>query len=242
VRVACARVGDTEVRVDVSDEGEGIPEEFLPFVFDRFRQADQSTTRARGGLGIGLALVKSFVEAHGGRTSVSSDGAGRGSRFSVTLPLMRRAAAESPTGAQQPSPKPLCPGGVCRVLLVEDAPDTLDMLKVVFQSRGYETTACETADEALRAASSLWFDIVVSDIGLPQTDGYELIGRLREIPHLRDVPAVALTGYAAQKDAETALAAGFNVHIPKPVDPDVLSNAVEQLLQDKPRPAEESDE
>ncbi|HEV2708179.1 MAG TPA: PAS domain S-box protein [Pyrinomonadaceae bacterium] len=242
VRVECVPVGEAEVRIDVSDEGEGIPEEFLPYVFDRFRQADQSTTRARGGLGIGLALVKSFVEAHGGRTSVTSGGTGRGSRFSVTLPLMRRAAVESLTGETEVTAKPLCPGGVCRVLLVEDAPDTLDMLKVVFDARGYETTACETADEALHAASSLWFDIVVSDIGLPLTDGYELIRRLREIPHLRDVPAVALTGYAAQKDAETALAAGFNVHIPKPVDPDVLSDAVEQLLQEHQRPAEESDE
>jgi PAS domain S-box-containing protein len=241
VRVECVRASDTEVRIDVSDEGEGIPEEFLPFVFDRFRQADQSTTRARGGLGIGLALVKSFVEAHGGRASVTSAGTRRGSRFSVTLPLLRRAPAEARTGETEAAATPPCPGGVCRILLVEDAPDTLDMLKVVFQARGYETTTCETADEALRAASSLWFDIVVSDIGLPLTDGYELIRRLREIPHLRDVPAIALTGYAAQKDAETALAAGFNVHLPKPVDPDVLSSAVEQLLYDNQRPAEESD-
>ncbi len=234
VRVECMERGNGEVRVDVTDEGEGIPTEFQPYVFERFRQADGSTTRVHGGLGIGLALVKSFVQAHGGTVRVTSAGLGYGTRFSLTLPALPAPDIITNDGVL-PYEQANYPGGVCRVLIVEDARDTLDMLKVVFEGRGFEALGCETADEALRVASSLWFDIIVSDIGLPQTDGYELIRRLREIPHLRDVPAVALTGYAAQKDAETALAAGFDMHIPKPVDPAALSSAVEQLLQTRVR-------
>jgi two-component system CheB/CheR fusion protein len=123
----------------------------------------------------------------------------------------------------------------CHVLIVEDARDTLDMLRLVFGSRGYRTTACESAEEALSVAETARFDIIVSDIGLPRIDGYELIRRLRRLPHLSDVPAVALTGYAAPKDAESALAAGFDAHIPKPVDPSALAEEVEQMLQQKTR-------
>ncbi|MGB8510962.1 MAG: response regulator, partial [Pyrinomonadaceae bacterium] len=126
-----------------------------------------------------------------------------------------------------------CAEAACRVLVVEDAHDTLDMLQVIFESRGYLVTLCSTADEALRIAQNASFDIIVSDIGLPQIDGYELIKRLRELPHMRDVPAVALTGYAAPTDAEAALSAGYDAHIPKPVDPVVLTNEVEGLLQRK---------
>jgi CheY-like chemotaxis protein len=108
------------------------------------------------------------------------------------------------------------------------------MLRVALEARGYRTTTCETAAEALRVSSSLCFDIIVSDIGLPKIDGYELIKQLREIPHMRAVPAVALTGYAAQKDVESALAAGFNAHIAKPVDPEVLITQIRQLLEGQP--------
>jgi PAS domain S-box-containing protein len=234
VRVECVRGDGREVRVEVSDEGAGIPAEFQPYVFERFRQADGSTTRTHGGLGIGLALVKSLVEAHGGTTGVESAGRGLGSRFNVTLPLAGAPdAARVPHEGGRRTGLTTSVGAAARVLIVEDARDTLEMLKVVFEVRGFAVTGCESADEALRIASSLWFDIVVSDIGLPRTDGYELIKRLREIPHLRDIPAVALTGYAAQKDADSALAAGFDMHIPKPVDPAVLSSAVEQLLREK---------
>ena len=119
------------------------------------------------------------------------------------------------------------------MLVVEDARDTLELLEAVFASRGFAATLCETADEALGVASSGRFDIIVSDIGLPHTDGYELIKRLRRRPHLREVPAVALTGYAAQRDADDALRAGFDVHIPKPVDPTALAETVERLLEEK---------
>jgi PAS domain S-box-containing protein len=230
-------------RIIVEDDGQGIAPEFLPYVFERFRQADGSTTRAHGGLGIGLALVKSFVEAHGGRVAAESDGVGRGSRFTITLPLIaappKSAAADGEPAAEEEP----CAENICRILLVEDARDTLEMLRVVFEARGYTTIACANAEEALRAAESQRFDFVVSDIGLPLVDGYELIRRLRALPHMSDTPALALTGYAATKDAEAALASGFDAHLAKPVDPGILTEEVERLLQrrDGNAPADQND-
>jgi PAS domain S-box-containing protein len=227
------RVGalDGTARVEVEDEGEGIPSEFLPHVFERFRQADMATTRAHGGLGLGLALVKSFVEAHDGTVAAESAGPGRGSRFTVALPSVEAEGARRGSGDLAVGEGGPCAEKTCRVLLVEDAPDTLEMLRVVFESRGYSVAACATPEEALGVAESGRFDIIVSDIGLPRTDGYELIARLRELPHLREVPALALTGYAAQRDAEAALAAGFDAHVPKPVDPAELAERMEQLTR-----------
>ena len=227
------RVGAREgtARVEVEDEGLGIAPEFLPHVFERFRQADMATTRAHGGLGLGLALVKSFVEAHGGSVRAESTGPDRGSRFTVALPAVETHGARRQTGDLEPAGGETCAERDCHVLLVEDAPDTLEMLKVVFEARGYTVTACPTPEEALRVAESGRFDIIVSDIGLPRIDGYELITRLRELPHLREVPALALTGYAAQRDAEAALAAGFGAHVPKPVDPAELAERMDQLTR-----------
>ncbi|MBC7929551.1 MAG: response regulator [Rubrivivax sp.] len=124
---------------------------------------------------------------------------------------------------------------MCRVLLVEDAPDTLEMLRVVFETRGYIATTCGSAEEALRVAEGGRFDIIISDIGLPHIDGYELIERLRLLPHMREVPALALTGYAATKDAQAALDAGFDAHVAKPVDPSALAEQIEKLMRQKPQ-------
>ncbi|HEX8285281.1 MAG TPA: PAS domain S-box protein [Pyrinomonadaceae bacterium] len=217
--------------VEVEDDGDGIAPEFLPHVFERFRQADMGTTRQHGGLGLGLALVKSFVEAHGGAVAVESKGEGRGSRFTVSLPAAEGAGERRGSGDLEAGEGEPCPEETCRVLVVEDAPDTLEMLRVVFKARGYTALACSTPEEALRVAESGRFDIIVSDIGLPGIDGYELIARLRELPHLRGVPALALTGYAARRDAEAALAAGFDAHVPKPVDPAELTEQMEQLMR-----------
>jgi CheY-like chemotaxis protein len=234
VRVTCEHSAK-EARVYVDDEGQGIAPEFLPYVFERFRQADGSTTRAHGGLGIGLALVKSLVEAHGGTADVASAGEGRGSRFTIRLPLLP-APSSVAGGATRPARLEAAGRRAdLHALVVEDARDTLDMLQVVLEARGYQTTLCETAGEALRAAASTLFDIIVSDIGLPETSGYELIRHLRQMSHLRDVPAIALTGYAAQKDIEAALAAGFDTHVAKPVDPSALVGVIEQLLQQRHR-------
>jgi PAS domain S-box-containing protein len=231
----CVRVrvggSDGTARVEVEDEGDGIAAEFLPHVFERFRQADMATTRAHGGLGLGLALVKSFVEAHGGSVSAESNGVGRGSRFTVALPTSDSEGARRNTGDLETVAGEPCAERTCHVLVIEDAPDTLEMLRVAFESRGYTTSACATPEEALRVAESGRFDIIVSDIGLPRIDGYELIARLRELPHLRGVPALALTGYAAQRDAEAALAAGFDAHLPKPVDPAELAERMDQLTK-----------
>jgi PAS domain S-box-containing protein len=233
VRVSLGPDGDGGASVSVEDEGAGITPDFLPHVFERFRQADMGTTREHGGLGIGLALVKSFVEAHGGSVRAASAGDGRGSRFTVTLPTLGSSLEGRDSGALDAGGPAPCVEESCRVLLVEDAPDTLDMLRVVFESRGYGVTPCADAEEALRVAETGRFDIIVSDIGLPRIDGYELIGRLRGIEHMRGVPAVALTGYAATRDAEAALAAGFDAHVAKPVDPSALAGQVEQLVRRK---------
>ncbi|MFN2416490.1 MAG: ATP-binding protein, partial [Pyrinomonadaceae bacterium] len=224
------RAAEGRATVKVEDDGAGIPPEFLPHVFERFRQADMGTTRQHGGLGLGLALVKSFVEAHGGAVAVESAGDGRGSRFTVSLPASEGAGARRTTGDLEEGAGEPCPEETRHVLVIEDAPDTLEMLRVAFQARGYTASACSTPEEALRVAESGRFDIIVSDIGLPRIDGYELIARLRELPHLREVPALALTGYAAQRDAEAALSAGFDAHVPKPVDPAELAERMEQLM------------
>jgi PAS domain S-box-containing protein len=231
VRVACEIAAEGVARVRVEDEGEGITEEFLPYVFDRFRQQDMSTTKAHGGLGIGLALVKSFVEAHGGTVVAASAGAGRGSRFTVSLPLAPQAqpaVAASDEAAEESSCEA---AGARHVLIVEDAPDTLEMLRVTFEVRGFRTSVCATPEEALSIAEGGHFDIIISDIGLPKIDGYELLQLLRaRAPHLRDVPALALTGYAAQKDVDAALSAGFSAHLAKPFDPATLAATVDALL------------
>jgi PAS domain S-box-containing protein len=226
-------VGAREGRavVEIEDDGAGIAAEFLPHVFERFRQADMGTTRQHGGLGLGLALVKSFVEAHGGAVAVESAGEGRGSRFTVSLPVSEGAGARRASGDLEAGAAESRREASCHVLVVEDAPDTLEMLRVAFGARGYTAVACSTPEEALRVAESGRFDIIVSDIGLPRIDGYELIARLREMPHLRGVPALALTGYAARRDAEAALAAGFDAHVPKPVDPAELAERMEQLMR-----------
>ncbi|HZH29851.1 MAG TPA: PAS domain S-box protein [Pyrinomonadaceae bacterium] len=231
VRVVCEIAG-ASARVHVEDEGVGISEEFLPFVFDRFRQQDMSTTKAHGGLGIGLALVKSFVEAHGGTVSAASAGEGRGSRFTVSLPLAPTATAPDNDDADAVPPEDAC--GVeaaCHVLVIEDAPDTLEVLRVTLAVHGFRTSACATPEEALSIAADEHFDIIISDIGLPNIDGYELLKLLRaRTPRLRDVPALALTGYAAQKDVDAALSAGFNAHLAKPFDPSTLLATVDALL------------
>jgi PAS domain S-box-containing protein len=240
VRVAC-EVTDAAARVHVEDEGEGISAEFLPYVFDRFRQQDMSTTKAHGGLGIGLALVKSFIEAHGGTVAATSAGAGRGSRFTVSLPLVRpELPTPAPASVATMTETPREVEGARHVLIVEDAPDTLDMLRVTFAVRGFRTSACATPEEALSIAADEHFDIIISDIGLPNIDGYELLKLLRaRSPHLRDVPALALTGYAAQKDVNAALSAGFSAHLAKPFDPITLAATVDALLaSQQPEPPE----
>jgi PAS domain S-box-containing protein len=220
-----------EAIVRVEDAGQGIAADFLPFVFERFRQEDGSKTRTHGGMGLGLALVKSLVEAHKGAVEAESAGAGRGSRFTVRLPLPRQRAL--PGSAKDKSAKTQTesqPRSV-HLMIVEDDADTLEMLRATLEARGFRVTACESASETLQVAPNNSIDLIISDIGMPEIDGFEMIKRLRQLPGYELVPAIALSGYASQKDARNALAAGFNAHVSKPVDPGELAALVNRLLQ-----------
>jgi PAS domain S-box-containing protein len=227
IRVECAAIG-SEVIVTITDEGEGIPAAFLPHVFERFRQADGSRTRAYGGLGLGLALVKSFMSAHGGTVEAASAGEGKGSTFVVRLPRATLPEADAGQFGQHPTAE--YDTALRRLLIVEDQADTLEMLCQHFGTLGYETFAYTSAAEALDFAHREHFDLLISDIAMPQMDGLELIRQLRQQEATQKTPAIALTGYASTRDAETAIAAGFNIHFSKPIDPAELSAAVESLL------------
>jgi PAS domain S-box-containing protein len=225
VKVRCENDGDDAV-VHIDDSGRGIAAEFIPFVFERFRQEDGSKTRSHGGLGLGLALVKSFVEAHRGSVQVSSAGQGHGSQFTIRLP--RRKGLGFPSEAQ-PAPRvDVLPRA--HLMIIEDDADTLEMLRATLQSHGFRVTACDSAAETLRLAPESTVDLIISDIGMPAMDGFELIQRLRQLEHYENVPAIALSGYASHKDAKAALASGFNAHVSKPVEPSELISLVNRLL------------
>lgn len=220
---------ESEAIIRIKDQGEGIPVDFLPHVFERFRQADSSRTRAYGGLGLGLALVKSFVEAHDGTIEAISDGEGKGSVFTIRLPR-DGSSAEYIEKTQQAD---LANENPIRILIVEDQQDTLEMLAANFQTRGYETFSCNSAAQALQTADREHFDILISDIAMPSMDGLQLVRDLRSRRGLESIPAIALSGYASQKDADTAIAAGFDLHLSKPVDPDELTAAVKSLTVER---------
>jgi signal transduction histidine kinase/ActR/RegA family two-component response regulator len=224
-----------EVVVHIEDSGQGITPEFLPYVFDRFRQADGSKTRIHGGMGLGLSLVKSFVEAHQGVVQVTSKGPGAGSRFTVRLPR-RPISLPQPEEKRKEMKQEIAPAGA-HILLVEDDPDTLELLEATLRSRGFRVTKTSSAAQALALVPGTSIDLIVSDIGMPQMDGFELIRQLRDIGSLREVPAIALTGYASKKDADSAIAAGFNAHVAKPIEPAELNALIERLLKKDSPPA-----
>jgi CheY-like chemotaxis protein len=227
VQVTCEAV-NSQVVIRFRDQGEGIPVKFLPHVFERFRQADGSRTRAYGGLGLGLSLVKSFVEAHHGTIEAISEGEGKGSTFVVKLPRDvgqddKARLNETEVGTQSSKAD-------VRILVVEDQPDTLEMLILGLQRQGYQVTGCDSAAKALQIADDQPLDILISDIGMPTMDGYQLIKDLRQKESHKNILAIALTGYASKTDIEATLAAGFDLHLSKPIDPVELAGAVEQLL------------
>ncbi len=213
-----------EARVVVEDTGIGIAPEFLPLVFDRFRQADGTTTRQHGGLGLGLAIVDALAKMHRGHVHAESDGLGRGARFTFTMPRAERLrqaneveAYTEPLSLPQP------------VLVVEDSPDTLSLLHLLFTRKGCRVMTADSAPEALQLASQEPPGIIISDIGLPEMDGYELLAKLRSMPGLEKVPVIALSGYAMGEDRDRALAAGFIAHVPKPIDPEELFALVQKI-------------
>jgi CheY-like chemotaxis protein len=232
------------VRLTVSDTGCGIEPDFLPHVFERFRQADGSTTRQHGGLGLGLSIVRHLVEAHGGSVYAYSAGQGQGASFTVELPLPAgaRPPARSDAGEAQTAVRAVTettpPIGETapallgvKVLLIDDDTDTLELLKVFLKGHGAEVSAVTSAKAALEALARTPPDVIVSDIGMPVVDGYQLMRRVRALPPEAggNTPAVALTAYATDADRVRAARAGFQTHLSKPVDSAALLAAVMDL-------------
>lgn len=211
---------DSHVKLTVTDNGQGISSEFLPRVFDRFRQADSSTTRDYGGLGLGLAIVRHLVELHGGTVRAESGGEGKGASFCVTFPLIAEridATMLNQSGENRVEVKTTLAG--LRVLVVDDEPDALQIITTLIERTGAEVFACDSAQEALEVLESWHPDVLMSDIAMPGEDGYSLINKVRSLPVERGghVPAAAFTAYARDEDRKRALAAGYQMHIAKPI-------------------------
>ncbi len=215
--------------LEVRDTGPGIRADFMPYLFDRFRQADSSSTRAHGGLGLGLAIVRHILELHGGTIRASSDGPDTGSVFVVRLPLTSEAPLARGPGRTQVAADALA--GV-RVLLVDDAEDARELIVMALESYGAHVTAVESAEDALVALARRETDVLISDIGLPGADGYALMQKVRALPPAEggDIPAAALTAYVGAEDGRRALAAGYHRHIAKPVDPAELALTIAGLV------------
>jgi CheY-like chemotaxis protein len=250
-----AEQSGANVEIRVTDTGMGIDPAFLPFVFDRFRQADSTSTRSHGGLGIGLTIVRHIVELHGGTVRADSRGEGHGSTFTVTLPISaaNAAAAADPaaggnnghaagaagtaagngSAAAAESPRSDADLNGLRVLVVDDAPDALEVLAVILRRARAEVTAAPDARTARRLLQELRPDLLISDIAMPDEDGYALIRSIRELAADRggQTPALALTAYAREEDRSRALAAGFQDHMSKPVEPGELVAAASRLTR-----------
>jgi len=214
----------TEAYLTVIDTGIGIEPEFLPHVFDRFRQADGSTSRRHGGLGLGLAIADALAKMHGGRLEAQSEGVGCGATFTLRVEL-------APTGqivTETVDQKVHSLQGL-DVLIVEDSPDTLLLLSTLFRREGATVTTAGSAGEALQSAVTKRPNLIVSDIGMPEVDGYQLLEQLRMLPGLTGVPAIAISGYASEEDRERALAVGYLALVPKPVDIDTLFTLIQEI-------------
>jgi signal transduction histidine kinase/DNA-binding response OmpR family regulator len=234
VNVSLERSGD-HAQIAITDTGQGIDARFLPFIFDRFRQADGSTTRKYGGLGLGLAIVRHLVELHGGTIKVHSDGVNKGATFTVLLPLKtdngkldvgtKLSSIESTDRDNQIHCAPVLDG--LRILVVDDEADTREFIVTVLSQCGAEVRSTASAAEALAALKAWAADLIVSDIGMPEEDGYSLIKKVRQPGHrYSQIPAVALTAYASIEDQTRILASGFQMHIAKPVVPDELISKI----------------
>ncbi|HEU4874154.1 MAG TPA: response regulator, partial [Pyrinomonadaceae bacterium] len=197
---------------------------FLPHVFDRFRQADGSTSRRHGGLGLGLAIADALAKLHGGRLEAHSDGEGQGAIFTLRVDLASTGSVVAETVHERVHSLE----GL-DILIVEDSPDTLLLLSTMFSRKGATVTTAASASEALQSAVVKRPHIIVSDIGMPETDGYQLLEQLRLVPGLSDVPAIAISGYASEEDRERALSVGYLALVPKPVDVDSLFTIIQDL-------------
>jgi PAS domain S-box-containing protein len=229
---------NSHIVIAVSDTGKGIEPEFLPYVFDRFRQSDASTTRSHGGLGLGLAIVRQLVELHGGTVSVQSAGKGEGSTFVVKLPLLHL----QKENVNEIQPKDSndeniavvdCPSDLTglRILAVDDDADSRELMNMMITSCGANVTIADSADKAFRLIESKRFDVIVSDIGMPEEDGFSLIRRVRGLPMGQggNTPAIALTAYTRTEDRQQAIHSGFQMHISKPFEHTDLITAIANL-------------
>ena len=235
---------ESSFQIQVSDTGQGISPDLLPHVFDRFRQADSSMRRRFAGLGLGLSIVKYIVEAHGGTVEATSPGEGKGSTFSVRLPIhavrIQEESAEEEIGTSGEDERadsihladrrpPVRLDGV-HVLVVDDEADARRVMVMVLERVGAVVVAAGSVPAALEALATARTDVLVSDLGMPEQDGFDLIRQLRDDGHdARDLPAVALTAFVQKDDAHLALLAGFQVHLPKPIDPHDLTSVIARL-------------
>ena len=236
IYVALSEIEQAEnilAQITVRDTGIGIHTEFLPHVFEYFRQQDSSTTRKFGGLGLGLAIARQIVELHGGTICVDSFGEAQGTTFTVSLPIPSR----SPTGLKLSSdfnaPTTVsAPLDGLRILIVDDELDSLELIAFVLQQEGATVTDASSASEALQALAQANYDLLISDIGMPDLDGYQFLHQVRALPPTQggQIPAIALTAYAGDRDRQLAQQAGFQQHIPKPVQPEQLLQAISCLV------------
>jgi signal transduction histidine kinase/ActR/RegA family two-component response regulator len=246
IEVKVERAGHN-LQIRVSDTGQGIGADFLPFIFDRFRQADGTTTREHGGLGLGLAIVRHLVELHGGTIKADSAGEGKGATFIINLPLAPQDSTRRRNVIGSLQAKEASQGTVTslpslddvKVLLVDDDPDTLQILSVMLAESKAGVQTAASVSEALEILEWYQPDVLVSDLAMPGEDGYSLIGKIRALAggKLNQVPAVALTSYVRVEDRTRALSAGFNVFVPKPVEPEELITAIANLVEANVDPA-----
>ena len=246
VAVSLARV-NSHLEVSVVDNGEGIDPAFLPHVFERFRQADASTTRRHGGLGLGLSIVRQLVELHGGSISALSEGAGKGATFRVVLPLTTAAAhasaAEEPRQRRAAEPEPMSVASTIdlegvKVLVVDDEPDARSLIERLLRDRDAEVMTAASAKEALDLLAHDEPDVLISDIGMPKEDGYSLLRRIRKLKGAKArLPAIALTAYARPEDRAKAIEAGYQLHLAKPVEASTLIAMVAMLSRRGAAPA-----
>jgi PAS domain S-box-containing protein len=219
-------------QITVTDNGKGISSDFLPHVFDYFRQADGTTTRRFGGLGLGLAIARHLVELHGGTVEANSPGEGQGATFTVRIPIMVTSGLNSEHLLSR-DPLDFDLNGL-QVLFVDDDRDSRELVAFLLQQHGAEVTEVESAKDALDKLQQTDFDLLISDIGMPDMDGYTLVRHIREqlSGHGKKMPAIALTAYAGELDQQQALAAGFQQHLTKPIEPEVLMQMVWALVEE----------
>ena len=225
----CLEPLDGHAKITVSDTGKGIPADFLPHVFEYFRQADSTTTRKFGGLGLGLAIVRHLVELHGGTVRAESPGEGLGATFTVQLPLI--STQSTPSQELQPTGQSSILSEI-QVLVVDDDTDAREFVAFVLEQAGAKVLTAASAKEALAVLRRSQPDILLSDIGMPDMDGYMLMQRVRKLPPEQggEIPAIALTAYAGEIDRKQALAVGFQQHLAKPLDPDRLISVITGLV------------